>query len=367
MTAGQSKIDAQIDAFLASFLAGAPVPAGALRSEAIVARARYHGLQGLLAENPHFAEAAPVATRALFRDAAADAISDVLRHELLGEICSAFAAAGVDMVLLKGAALAYLVYEKPALRPRLDTDIIVAPEQKGAARDVLAQLGFAASPVHVPHYQTTFTLERSGIPFPVDLHWRAANSDFLTQLYTFETLRAGAQPVTRLHPRAVAPSDEMLLSFAITHLLFDRDYRAGMRFIWLVDLRAIAARMDRAAWERFSLLQASIGGCGAAALALREAEVRLGRFVPETAMARLGAAPEGQLSRYLAASEFGRMRRDLLCRNRRQALTYLGGVLFPPRARLMEIYGPVPRWQAPLLYLHRAATGIVKAKRRSGR
>lgn len=367
MTAERTQSDARIDAFLASFLRGAPISAAELAAEDVATRACYHGLQGLLVEDPRFAEAAPAAHRALFRIAAADAISDVLHLEILREICAAFAADGIEALFLKGTALAYLAYARPSLRPRLDTDILVAPDRLAAAGAALERLGFSAPPDYAPRYQRTFVREQSGFSFPVDLHWRTANSEVVSQVYDFDTMSAGRQAIDPLHPRAFAPSDELLLSFAITHLLFDRDYREGMRLIWLEDFRVIAARLDPAAWERFTALETAIGGCGAAALALERAEALLGRFVPEAVMDCLATAPEGRLSRYLAASEFGRLRRDLLCRDRRQALGHVRAMLFPPRARLAEIYGPVPRWQVPLFYLRRATGGILKAKRRSDR
>ena len=73
MTAERTQSDARIDAFLASFLAGAPISAAELAAEDVASRACYHGVQGLLVEDPRFAGAAPAAHRALFRIAAADA------------------------------------------------------------------------------------------------------------------------------------------------------------------------------------------------------------------------------------------------------------------------------------------------------
>src|SRR5262245_21488251 len=48
-----------------------------------------------------------------------------LRQGVLAEILALYRDAGIDALLLKGAALAHMVYPQPALRPMRDIDILV--------------------------------------------------------------------------------------------------------------------------------------------------------------------------------------------------------------------------------------------------
>ena len=57
-----------------------------------------------------------------------------VREGELRRLLRAFGDAGADVLLIKGAHLAYSVYADPALRPRNDTDILVRPGHEHAAR-----------------------------------------------------------------------------------------------------------------------------------------------------------------------------------------------------------------------------------------
>ena len=48
----------------------------------------------------------------------------------------------VKPLVLKGGALAYTHYPNPALRPRGDTDLLVAPSARGRTEETLRRLGY---------------------------------------------------------------------------------------------------------------------------------------------------------------------------------------------------------------------------------
>jgi Uncharacterised nucleotidyltransferase len=60
------------------------------------------------------------------------------------DVSSAMAQAGVPLLVLKGAALAQLVYEDPRLRPMRDVDLLVRKTDARRALDVLMRCGFPA-------------------------------------------------------------------------------------------------------------------------------------------------------------------------------------------------------------------------------
>src|SRR4051812_12973674 len=53
------------------------------------------------------------------------AAAEVLRLEDLRVLLVAFARHGIPLLILKGTALAYDVYDEPELRPRADTDLLI--------------------------------------------------------------------------------------------------------------------------------------------------------------------------------------------------------------------------------------------------
>ena len=78
-----------------------------------------------------------------------DTIHGVARRELLRATLRRFAEAGVPVIVLKGAALAALVYPSPALRPMRDLDLLVQPPRSGPGRGGPAQPeGCGCKPVH---------------------------------------------------------------------------------------------------------------------------------------------------------------------------------------------------------------------------
>ena len=81
----------------------------------------------------------------LQEDSFAAAAENSLHFDSLDRIKRAFQAAGIPLVLLKGAALAHTVYEQPALRPMADVDIWLRPKELPEAARLMTELGFRAA------------------------------------------------------------------------------------------------------------------------------------------------------------------------------------------------------------------------------
>src|SRR5205814_1722191 len=74
-------------------------------------------------------------------------LASALRHEssvgpVLWQALRALTAAGLEPIVLKGAALAYTAYPEPALRTHSDIDLLLGPDELPLASDVLAEAGF---------------------------------------------------------------------------------------------------------------------------------------------------------------------------------------------------------------------------------
>lgn len=104
-----------------------------------------------------------------------------MRTELL-RLLNAFAAAHIEVVVLKGLHLGTLLWSDPALRPFGDIDLWVRPEAIPQADALLRQLGYIGGPQHSEapldwnyHELPNYTLAHHRLPFgAVDLHYRLA-------------------------------------------------------------------------------------------------------------------------------------------------------------------------------------------------
>src|SRR5262245_30073682 len=85
----------------------------------------------------------PVALqRAFERRRLMEVIVHSLRKRQLLRIIEAFDEAQIRALILKGAALSYLIYPEPNLRTCCDIDVLVDPEKTDAADMVLRSLGY---------------------------------------------------------------------------------------------------------------------------------------------------------------------------------------------------------------------------------
>ena len=90
------------------------------------------------------------------------------------EVVTRFAEADIDAILIKGPTLAKWLYDDGAVRPYVDSDLVVPPDRFDLAADALAGLGFRLDPLTpaelpdhgIPHAET-FRREDGAA---VDLH-----------------------------------------------------------------------------------------------------------------------------------------------------------------------------------------------------
>jgi len=98
-----------------------------------------------------------------------------VRTSVLQEIAAGCEERGIPLTLLKGAALAHLLYPEPGLRPSSDIDILVPEAHIPAACDLLKFIGFDLPSITSPKaylqkHLPQATLGREGEMVKVDLH-----------------------------------------------------------------------------------------------------------------------------------------------------------------------------------------------------
>jgi hypothetical protein len=118
----------------------------------------------------------------------------LLQHEL-GQIVGSLHEENVEVIVLKGGALAWTVYASPAMRPMVDLDLLVHPEHMERVGCVLGTLGFHRSeslPARMVPFQERFgggamwIRERKGKVTGLDVQHDLVGVDWCRQAFPIE-------------------------------------------------------------------------------------------------------------------------------------------------------------------------------------
>jgi hypothetical protein len=175
------------------------------------------------------------------------------RERALDRLLQAFAAAGLPVILLKGAALAHLIYPAPALRAMADVDVLIEGSDTARALAVVRDLGFAFAPRHdTPfagrmHHLPPATTTESGFRITLEIH-RDALSPNQPQRLTYAMVAANARPLSRAAgPPGLALGHTDMLRHLSRHA-FEPARR--VRLVHLYDLwRYAAVLRDEIDWR----------------------------------------------------------------------------------------------------------------------
>ena len=134
-------------------------------------------------------------------------------------------AAGVPVIVLKGAALATTLYASAALRPMGDLDLLVHPEHVPMALAALAQLGYAPGQHDLPDshsaaYTNQVALARpAGEQEPVEIHWSLFSRTYYYYRVPMDWFWHTARPARFGPVSARVLSPEALLLHLCAHIL----------------------------------------------------------------------------------------------------------------------------------------------------
>ncbi|MBN1814660.1 MAG: nucleotidyltransferase family protein [Anaerolineae bacterium] len=274
---------------LGRLLMGAP-PDPAADWDSLVALARRHGVSPLLfwrlerERQPGVETSLPEAVRETLRQdfliAAARAM--VAEHQL-SRVLGALAAAGVPVMVVKGAAVGAF-YPDPALRAYSDLDILV-PHTKVNQAEV-ALLGVDHRCVNpgawaLGHHQHLPPIASGDGKLPVEVHWRLDNVDSsgclpVGDLWArAQSWSVGGQPALRLDA-----IDAVL--YLCRHAVVQHRARLGLRP--LCDLAQMVWGWDQAKWDMLAQRALDYQLDRVVYLVLTLAEQVLGLTVPLKAM-----------------------------------------------------------------------------------
>jgi len=175
-----------------------------------------------------------------------------VRGQVLAQILDAYRNAGIEVLVLKGAALAHISYPQPGLRPMRDIDLLVRKSQMWQAQSVLEELGFNA-PQRFPgkeahHHLAVAGKQVEGFQVSVEVHHNLF-LERIKQSMSFEELSTDPLPFTLpsgIQARTLGYED--MLWHICLHIA---QISQSFRLIWVVDVVGFAEKfVTEIDWRR---------------------------------------------------------------------------------------------------------------------
>jgi len=210
-----------------------------------------------------------------------------IRFATLANVLQRLEAQGMRLLVLKGAALANLIYPEPGLRPMGDLDVLVDPRHLDQAVKVLGDLGFTtvAKTEGLGDKHVVFTANVNGTVVRLELHHRLYSPGSRSKAEASDPPERGLQFSVCGWPGATLPP-EAFLGHICNHLVGHTTVFLGVRLIWVADIIGFADHFaETIDWDRVASKQPMVlkvlsllnAICPLPGKLLRAAPVRLGR------------------------------------------------------------------------------------------
>jgi hypothetical protein len=295
------------------------------------------------------------------------AAHEPLRAADLADVLAALHARDVSPLLMKGTPLAYDVYAAPELRPRGDTDLLIANADLTRSREAMLALGFEETPSSGDEHglrQAVFT-RPPGMVY--DIHWAATNIPAFDAVLRFEELQTRAIALPALGPYARALSHVDALLLACIHRV--AHHHDSDRLIWLVDIAMLRERMSREDHELFWKRAAQGRVVAVCTRSIEVADEWLSQphdlaqdFLSHEELTR-DEPSRVFLDREITRAEV--MMSGLRALPWRAKIERLWQLAFPPAEFMRRSFGSRSRLLLPWLYVYRGLRGVARLFRKA--
>jgi hypothetical protein len=240
--------------------------------------------------------------KAAYRD---NTVMNLFFQAELRKVVEALDGRGVPVILLKGLALSEIVYEKSALRPMTDLDLLVPEELVACAQETVHQLGY--SPIGIVEQQLDTeqnhrhlpALQRPGTPAMVEIHRHIVRRD--SALY-FDIRgfweRSREVSIGEVRTRILAPED-LLIHLSLNYFL-DRRFHSLAALRQLCDVaESVKHYQHQIQWPALLDNAREYGVEGSVTSVLYQAKVLLGAPVPDDLLQPSQVTEDREVARFL--------------------------------------------------------------------
>ena len=290
-------------------------------------------------------------------------LTDAVRVRELLVVLRALEDEGVVPLVFKGAAVAHTHYAESWQRPRLDTDVLIAPEVREPVFVTLARLGYERGTLisgELVMYQAPFMrTDHLGIEHALDVHWRIVNPQAVSGALTHAELAGRSQTVmVDGHPMRVPSSVDSLL-IACLHRVHHPEFQQPY---WTEDIHRLASRFDRSEWQAFSAAAANRAIRTLSLPGRRLAEERFQTALPSEVVTALSAGAPEPSAVFLRKDlrPVDRLVADLRALGPRAAVRLIREHVLPPSDYMQAKYGLRSRVWMPAYWAIRVLSGMSK-------
>ena len=178
-----------------------------------------------------------------------------VRTRVVTDVDCAMAQAEVPFLVLKGAALAHLVYGDPRLRPMRDVDLLIRKADAGRALDALMRCGFSPCGTTVParhHHLRGMAKTTEGATVTIELHHELMVRTPFVEPRDYDDLIRCSQPFQWGGMACQTLGREDMLWHVYAHAFVINTLRPGaIRLLSVADLvHATETWIDRIDWAQ---------------------------------------------------------------------------------------------------------------------
>ncbi|MFH1386587.1 MAG: nucleotidyltransferase family protein [bacterium] len=273
------------------------------------------------------------------------------------EILKAFEQNDIQVLALKGVALARRIYKDPALRPTGDIDLLVEPEKVIKARDILAKIGYKPGTRMYECFSYLYTDEqyyyfgKKHNYDMVELHWDIHPYSWIRMRGELPKVLARAITVEkeRLVFKTLNPVDDLV--YLAIHQMFT--HNQDVRLIWLYDIAILAQQLSLPEGEEAIKKSRAWQGELGLKRCLELGALWFGIKAPDWARELQPSKTEVKL--YVSSGYLRNPLRNIgsPVLNFREKVGLLFHVIFPPPYYMRTRYAPASGWQLPFSYMRR--------------
>jgi hypothetical protein len=292
---------------------------------------------------------------------ASSAYNTLLFHEL-EKLLLMLKENDIQVVVLKGAALAPAFYASKGLRPMADVDLLIHREDLERAEQVLHSVGYdgdAQDQSPGLHEMADYHVGLTGGPgkrVRAELHWGLVASPLAWYAAPIDWFWQHTE-VWGTDNHALQLSPEAQLIYLSGHAMLQHGGSQAL-LIWLYDIHLLA-ESGQISWDMLVLEACLLRWSGVVEHALRQVQAIFDTQLPEGTLERLAHSADAEISRLIAFKQgFSGVRLlydwySLMALRGMPRLRYVLGMIFPQPAYIHWRYHPNPAWVWPIYYPYR--------------
>lgn len=297
-------------------------------------------------QNPELAVVLPPGLLHLFTNAARlKAAQSMMLEAECRRILKRLELDGLPVLLLKGSALAYSVYDSPHLRECSDIDFLFATRQAvKQAADALCESDYTHPGIAgelATYEMTCYRTRDSAAYLEADLHWGIGGSPIYADRFNFDELFQASMALPSLTPAARGLGLVPAYLHASMHRALNLWLGIGDRLKWLYDLHLLGQRFTKPEWEQLVSVCLEKQLCGTCLDGLRTAADTFNTAIPDGVRERLnqGAQKEPINMRHMRRWPYIQMMNLRALPGLRLKARWLRQRLFPSAGFLDHYYG----------------------------